>query len=110
MAHLTSAAPRRVDGGDVDLLHAHHRLEGALGLGATGRKRVDQRARGDLPREAPAVLAPAALAFLAAIADDRVPVAVGLFLIVRRDLEGKRFGVLELRAAVETEAGNAENG
>src|SRR6185436_15604806 len=36
-AHLTSAAPRRVDGGDVDLLHAHHRLEGALGLGATGR-------------------------------------------------------------------------
>ena len=27
-----SAASRRLDGGDVDLLHRHHRLEGALGL------------------------------------------------------------------------------
>jgi hypothetical protein len=48
------------------------------------------------------------LAFLAAIADDRVPVAVRLFLIVRCDLEGKRLAVLELRAAVDAETGNAE--
>jgi hypothetical protein len=41
------------------------------------------------------------LAFLAAIADDRVPVAVRLFLIVRCDLEGKRLAVLELWAAVD---------
>ena len=35
----------------------------------------------DLPGEAPPVLAPAAGAFLAAVVDDRVPVAVGLGLI-----------------------------
>jgi hypothetical protein len=61
-----------------------------------------ERARGDLPEEAPAVLAPTALAFLPAIADCRVPVAVRLFLILRCDLN---FAVLELRAAVETETG-----
>jgi hypothetical protein len=41
-----------------------------LGLTATGRKRIRQRTRGDLRGEAPAVLAPAALAFRATIADD----------------------------------------
>ena len=102
-----SASPRCLDGGDVDLLHGHHRLEGALGLSATGGKRIGQRARGDLPGEAPAVLAPAAGAFLAAVADDRVPVAVRLFLIVGRDLEGKGLGVLERGAAVEAETGDA---
>src|SRR5580704_4125304 len=106
----SSAASRRLDGGDVDLLHRHHRLEGALGLSSTGRQRVGQRARGDLPGEAPAVLAPTARAFLAAVADNRIPVAVRLRLIVRGDLEGKRLAVLERRAAVETEAGNAEDG
>src|ERR1035438_5288324 len=66
--------------------------------------------RCDLPGEAPAVLAPTALAFRAAIADDRVPVTVRLFLILRRDLEGKGLGVPERRAAVETETGNAQDG
>src|SRR5437667_4376100 len=106
----SSAASRHLDGGDVDLLHRHHRLEGALCLSATGRKRLGQRARGDLPGEAPAVLAPTARAFLAAVADNRIPVAVRLCLIVRGDLEGKGLAVLECRAAVETEAGNAEDG
>src|SRR4051812_37536641 len=113
MAHpvvFMSASPRGLDGGDVDLLHRHHRLEGTLCLTATRRKRLGQRARGDLPGEAPAVLAPTALAFLAAIADDRVPVAVRLFLILRRDLEGKGLAVPECRAAVESETGNAQNG
>src|SRR5216110_2106366 len=91
----TSAPPRRLDGGDVDLLHRHHRFEGTLCLTAASRERVGQRARRDLPGEAPAVLAPTALAFLAAIADDRVPVTVRLFLIVRRDLEGKGLAVPE---------------
>src|SRR6266571_5062545 len=95
-----SASPRCLDGGDVDLLHRHHRLEGTLCLTTASGKRVRQRARGDLPGEAPAVLAPTALTFLAAVADDRVPVAVRLFLIVRRDLERKGLAVLELRAAV----------
>src|SRR5947207_11052831 len=84
-AVCASSPPRCLDGGDVDLLHRHHRLERTLCLPATGRKRLGQRARDDLPGEAPAVLAPPALAFLAAIADDRVPVAVRLFLILRRD-------------------------
>src|SRR5215213_11674476 len=106
----TSAPPRCLDGGDLDLLHRHHRLEGTLCLSAASPKRLGQRARGDLPGEAPAVLAPTALAFLAAIADDRVPVAVGLFLIVRCDLEGKGLAVREPRAAVETETGNAQHG
>jgi hypothetical protein len=35
-----SAPPRCLDGGDVDLLHRHHRLEGTLCLTATSRKRV----------------------------------------------------------------------
>src|SRR5688572_12128278 len=106
-----SASPptRCLDGGDVDLSHRHHRFESTLRLTATSRKRVGQRARGDLPGEAPAVLAPTALAFLAAIADDCVPVAVRLFLIVRRDLKRKGLTVPELRATVETETGNSEN-
>ncbi len=56
----------------------------------------------------PSVLAPSALAFGAAIFDDRVPVAVRLFLILRRNLEGKGLVVPERRAAVETETGNAQ--
>jgi hypothetical protein len=37
---FTSASPRCLDAGDVDLLHRHHCLEGTLGLTATSRKRV----------------------------------------------------------------------
>src|SRR5688572_23999654 len=68
-----STPARCLDRRDVDLLHRHHRLERAFRLSATGRKRIAQHPRGDLPREAPAVLAPAALTFLAAVADDRIP-------------------------------------
>jgi hypothetical protein len=35
-----SASPRRLNGGDVDLLHRHHRLESAFCLTATRRKRI----------------------------------------------------------------------
>src|SRR5258708_34956259 len=94
-----SASPRCSDSGNVDPLHRHHRLEGTLCLAATSRKRLGEHARRDLPREAPAILAPTALAFLATIADDGVPIAVRLFLSVRRDLEGKGLAVPELRAA-----------
>src|SRR6185369_16990227 len=105
-----SRSPCCLDGGDVDLSHRHHRLEGALCLTAASRQRIGKHARGDLPGKAPAVLAPAALAFRSAIADDRVPVTVRLFLIVRRDLEGKGLAVPERRTAVETETGNAQDG
>src|SRR4051812_49161494 len=68
------------------------------------------RARRDLPRQAPPVLAPAAGALLAAVADDRAPEAVGLRLVVGRDLEGERLAVPERRPAVEAEAGDAHDG
>ena len=64
----TSAAPGGFDLGDVDFLHGHHGIEGALGFIAAGRHRLGQHARGDLPGDAPFVLAPAAGTFLAAIA------------------------------------------
>ena len=37
---FTSTSSRRLDGGDVDLLHRHHRREGTLGLTATSRQRI----------------------------------------------------------------------
>ena len=35
-----SASPCCLDGGNVDLLHGHHRLESTLGLTATSRERI----------------------------------------------------------------------
>src|SRR5262249_6477302 len=40
IAVFTSALPRCLDHGDVDLVHRHHRFEGALCLTSTGRKRI----------------------------------------------------------------------
>src|SRR5690349_3428244 len=94
-------APGGLDLGDVDLLHLHHRLERALGFGTAGRHRLHQHARRDLPGDAPLVLAPAAGALLPAIADDGIPVAVGLRLILGGDLERERLAVLERRSAIE---------
>jgi hypothetical protein len=68
-ARALSGLPRRLDGGDVDLLHRHHRREGTLRLTATSRKRVGERTRGNVPGEAPAVFAPAALTLLAGACD-----------------------------------------
>src|SRR5215213_7601935 len=52
---------RRLDRGNVDLLHGHHRLEGSFGrCGVRAGGGVEQDAGGDLPGEAPPVLAPAA--------------------------------------------------
>lgn len=36
----TSASPRCLDGGHIDLLHRHHRLKGTLCLAASGCKRI----------------------------------------------------------------------
>jgi hypothetical protein len=87
-------------------LIAHHRFEGAPRRVAAGGDRRREYARRDLPGHAPPVLAPAAGALLAAIADDRIPVAIGLRLVVGRDLEGERLGVLERRPAIEPDAGH----
>src|SRR6266849_5713642 len=75
-----SAAPRRLDYGDVDLRHAHHRI-----------------------------FAPAARALLAAIADDSVPIAVGLGLIVSGELEREGFVMSERGTAVEADTRDAGN-
>src|SRR5690606_40026847 len=105
---VASAADGGLDRGDVDLLHLHHRLERASGRGpiAAGEG-LQQHPRRDLPRHAPLVLAPAAHAFLAAVADDRVPVAVRLRLVLGTHLERERLAVLERRSAIEADAGDA---
>src|SRR5258708_16177025 len=102
-----SAAPRRFDRGDVDLLHAHHGIECALCFIAAGRQRLCQHARRDLPGDAPLVLAPAARTLLASIADNCVPVAVGLLLIIGGDLKRESLVMLERGTAVEADAGDA---
>jgi hypothetical protein len=81
-------------------------LGSASCLIATSCHRIGQCAGSDLPRDAPAILAPPAFAFLTAIADYGIPVTIGLFLIVSRNLEGKGLRVLEGWTAIETETGN----
>src|SRR5262245_43307452 len=105
----TSAAPRGLDRGDVNLLHSHHRIKRALCFIAAGRQRFGQYTRRDLPRHAPLVFAPAARAFLAAIIHDRVPIAIRLSLIVSGDLERKGFIVFERWTTVEADTGDASN-
>ena len=48
---FTSASARCLDGGDVDLLHRHHRLEGTLGLTANSRKRPGKGSRAAYARD-----------------------------------------------------------
>src|SRR5262249_17890040 len=69
-----------------------------------------QDARRDLPGEAPAVLAPAASALLAAVADDGVPVTVGLFLVLGQDHEADRLVRLEIRPAIQADVRLAQDG
>src|SRR4051812_33195411 len=96
-----SAAAGGFDFGDVDLVHFHHRGKGAPGFSAAGRPCVRQHARRDLPEDSPAVFAPATPLSLAAVADNRVPVAIRFLLGIRRDLEGEGLAVFELRTAVD---------
>src|SRR5215467_10523213 len=106
---VASAATRSLDCSDVDLLHAHHRLKCALRFITAGSQRLGQHAWRDLPGDTPLVFAPAAFALLAAIANNGIPIAVGLPLIVGGDLEGEGFVVLEGGAAIEAHAGDARD-
>ena len=110
-ADTHSVAQRRLDGGDVDLHHGHHRVEGPSGL---GRVRVGdgvhQHGRRDLPGDAPAVPAPAAGDALAAVVHQGVPVAVSLGLVGGGHLERKRVGVRMPRTAIQAQAGHAQHG
>src|SRR4051812_45563325 len=95
-----SATPCRIDHRDVDLLHGHHCVEGALGFAAASGHGFGQGAGGNLPGNAPFILAPATVAFLPAIADDGIPVAVGFCLIVGGDLEGECFRMWSARSTI----------
>src|SRR6185437_3355718 len=64
----------------------------------------------DLPGETPTVLAPAALAFTAAILDDRIPIAVGFCLVVGHHLEAHCLVRPKCGATIQTDEGLAEYG
>ncbi|MNE73960.1 hypothetical protein D3C80_1700030 [compost metagenome] len=64
----------------------------------------DEDAWSDLPRNPPFVLAPAANAGLAVVADNGIPQAVGLCLVHGTDLERKCLTVLEGRSTIEPHA------
>ena len=69
VSRYLSAPPRRHYRGNVNFLHRHHPVERAFGRHRIGaHHRVGEGSGGDLPRQAPAVFAPAALAFLLTIA------------------------------------------
>src|SRR3954469_5788981 len=103
----TSTAARRLDCGDVDLFHLHHRIERALGGGGIGiGYRLGQSDRRNLPAQSPFVLTPAARTLLAAVADDCVPVTIGFGLVGGCDLKRECFVVLGCGSAIEPEAGN----
>jgi hypothetical protein len=89
--------------GDDDLSHAIHRLGGRRGAGPIGiADQLEEPVRDDLPAQAEAVFAPAALRFLAA-AGQPLPVVVDFLLISAVDGERHRFGELEARAAVDAD-------
>ena len=95
----------------MSILHLHHRLEGAPGRRVIGiGDRGHERARCDLPGQAPPVLAPPAGALLSAIPHDHVPQAVGFSLVVGRNLERKGFAMPELGATIQSQTGNAHHG
>src|SRR4051812_3551380 len=109
MTGINSAAERRLDCSDVYFPHCHHRIKRAFSFIATGRHRVGQHTRRNLPRNAPLIFAPAAGTLLTAIADDSVPIAIGLSLIVSGDLERERFVMFERRTAVEADTRDTGN-
>src|SRR3954451_14440868 len=104
------SALRSLDPGDVDLAHGHHRFECSPRRGlVTIAVGPQQRTWRDLSRKAPAIFAPAAGAFLSAIADDGVPVTVGLSLVVGQDHEADRLIGLEIGSAVQADERPAEH-
>src|SRR5690606_15625818 len=105
-----SSAPRGFDRSDVDFLHLHHRFECSLCSSTIGIGRCfHENARRDLPGQTPLVLAPSAHALGATVADDRIPITVGLFLSFGEDLKREGFAVFECRAAVQAEARHAHD-
>jgi len=109
MVLLLNSGLRRIGGafecGDVDALHLHHRVEGPLGASGIGvAEQPCQLARYDLPRQAIAILHPAAL-FGLWHRRQGVAQAVDLGLCLDRNLERDSLVELEERTAVEAHEG-----
>src|SRR3569623_927205 len=104
------AFDRRIQRRDVDLSHRLHRLEGAPVPLAAFAHQIDQAPRRDLPAEAELILAPAAVAFLASVPGDRIPIAVGFFLVVGHDRKADGFVELELWPPIQKHEGHSEDG
>src|SRR3989475_9553080 len=87
---------------DVDLRHLEHRLGRALRrLAIRALHVLDELPRDDLPRQAEAVLQPAADAGLSPACDEGVPVLVDLGLVLAVDRERHRLGEPEVVTAAE---------
>src|SRR3954468_22126952 len=94
-------ASRRLQGADVELRHAHQGGQDALRPAGVGQE-LRQDGGDDLPRQAEAVLEPAALLGRGVAAGpELLPVAVDLVLRGARDLERDGLVELEDRPAVE---------
>jgi len=85
-----------------------HRPFGGRPIGIVDR--ANQHAGDNLPAQSELVLAPAAHAFLAASAHDRIPIAVGFFLRVCVNLERDRLVEGECGAAVQPDERLTQHG
>jgi len=106
---LLCAVVGALQGGDIELFHAHHGLERALGgCGSWVVEQGGQHPGDDLPGEAELIFDPAALLGAGIAADGEFfPVVIDLLLIFALDLEGDGFAEFEDRAAVECGEGLA---
>src|SRR6266487_4576383 len=96
------AVGRRLQFGDVELLHLEQRLHHAVCLlGILVAHQLPEHRGHDLPGEPKLVFQPAAHAFFAAAGRELAPVLVDLLLILAVHDEGERLAELEQRAAVQ---------
>src|SRR6185437_6889257 len=91
----------RLELGEVELLHRHHRLGHLLdALGVARSHQLAEFQRHDLPRQPELVLEPAAGAFFAALGQ-RIPVVIDFSLGAAADGQRHRFAELVDRPAVQ---------
>src|SRR5207249_8833749 len=99
---LSSSLRGLFQGGNVDLVHFHHRFNDAIRLpGIRIGQHVAEKDWVDLPRETEFVLEPAAPPGRSAIGGKFLPEIIDLILGLAVDCERDRFGKLELRSTVE---------
>src|SRR5699024_896084 len=103
------AAHCRLDLGDVDLAHNHHCFERTLCDFSARSHRLSQHTWRNLPRYAPFIFAPSAHTLYPTMVNDGVPIAVGLGLIVSRNLKGERLAVFKRAPTIDAKAWDATN-